>query len=51
MTRLQTTFYEINSDQEKLVADFNKKIDFHIVEMLQDVEQIYTDANVIMLNV
>lgn len=47
LTTLQTAFEDINKEQDKLIGEFIKKIDIHIKDMIQDVEQINNEANVI----
>lgn len=48
LTTLQTAFEDINKEQDKLIGEFIKKIDIHIKDMIQDVEQINNEANVII---
>lgn len=48
LNTLQTTFKDINSEQDKLIGEFIKKIEIHINDMIEDVEQINTEANVMM---
>lgn len=49
VTSLHTTFEEINNEQDKIIGEFVKKIDIHIVDMLREVNQINIEANVMVL--
>lgn len=46
LTSLRTTFEEINNEQDKLIDEFEKKIDIHIEDILREVNRINIEANV-----
>lgn len=50
LNSLQTIFEQINNEQDKLITEFVKKIDIHIIDMLREVDQINIEANVIILS-
>lgn len=51
LTTLHTAFEDINNEQDKLIGEFVKKIEIHITDMIQDVEQINAEANVMMYKI
>lgn len=42
------TYEQINNEQEKLISEFVKNIDIHMLDMIREVDQINIEANVII---
>lgn len=41
------TYEQINSEQDKLINEFVKNIDIHMLDMIREVDQINIETNVI----
>lgn len=42
------TYEQINNEQDKLISEFVKNIDIHMLDMIREVDEINIEANVII---